>query len=298
MAKLLRLLLLTIALPLVYALVVEAYLFVRADITIGSIVWFLYGFVPTFFLYFVLTLGGNPNIVFINTFRHELTHASVSILFFQFPTVFVIDLREWLKARRGGHEIAARPSVRRQPSVRRRRSVGHRRSVRRPGNSQLAVGGTGPARGDFLNALAPYFLPLFTVPLLLVRPFAPGAVVKIVDVLIGVTYAFHLVTGILEFGPHQSDVKNTGTIFSYAFVLLMHVVFLLIILLIVSGNYADIGAYFRAAWARAQAAYGATLAWIGDRLVPALQHLWEELRPAEAGGATAPPGGTLRGFAL
>jgi hypothetical protein len=287
MGKLLRFLLLVIALPLVYALVVEAYLFLRADISLGSVRWFLYGFIPTLFIYFLLTVGNSPNIVFINTFRHELTHAFVSILFFQFPTLFMIDLREWLKTRRAGHQVAARRSKRRRRSTRRRRSV------RRLENSQLLVGVTGPARGDFLNALAPYFLPLFTLPLLLLRPFAPGSVVKIVDLLIGITYAFHLVTGILEFGLHQSDVRNTGVIFSYTFVILMHIVFLVIILLIVSGNYAGIAAYFRAAWARAQAAYGVTLAWIGNSLVPALRHLWEDLRPAWAGGATVTSGGTL-----
>jgi len=155
------------------------------------------------------------------------------------------------------------------------------------------VGQTGPARGDFLNALAPYFLPLFTLPLLVLRPFAPDSVVKIVDLLIGITYAFHLVTAIKEFGLHQSDVTKTGVIFSFAFVILMHIVFLLIILLIVSGNYAGIAAYFRAVWARAQFAYSATLAWIGNSLLPALRRLWEDLRPAWAGGATATSGGTL-----
>ncbi len=272
MGKLLRFLLLMIALPLAYALVVEAYLFLRADIALGSIRWFLYGFIPTFFIYLLLTLDDGPNIVFINTFRHELTHAFVSILFFQFPIVFTIDLREWLKARRVRHRVAARPSTRR------------RRSVRRLKISEFVVGGTGPARGDFLNALAPYFLPLFTLPLLLLRPLAPGFIVKIVDVLIGATYAFHLVTAIKEFGPHQSDVTRTGVIFSYVFVIVMHIVFLLIILLIASGNYAGIAAYFRAAWAHAQAAYGVTLAWIDNSLAPALRHLWEDLRPAWAGG--------------
>lgn len=293
MGKLLRFLLLIIALPLVYALVVEAYLFLRADITLGSVRWFLYGFIPTLFIYLPLTLGKSPSIFFINTFRHELTHAFVSVLFFQFPTVFAIDLRQWLKTRRAGHQVAARTATRRRRSTRGCRSTRRSRSTHRLKNRQLLVGVTGPARGGFLNALAPYFLPLFALPLLLLRPFAPGSVVTIVDLLIGITYAFHLVTGILEFGLHQSDVKNTGVVFSYAFVILMHVVFLIIILLVVSGNYAGIAAYFRAAWARAQAAYGVTLAWIGNSLVPALRHLWEELRPAWAVGATVTSGGTL-----
>jgi hypothetical protein len=295
MAKLLRFLLLVIALPLVYALVVEAYLFLREGITFDGIRWFLYGFIPTFFIYFLLTKDRNPNIVFINTFRHELTHAFVSILFFQFPEVFAVDIRQLVKARRAGQGIAPQPSTSRRPSgnrrrpVRRRRSGGRRRSVRtrqsvrRSKTSEAIVGFTGPPRGDFLNALAPYFLPLFTLPLLLLRLFAPGSVAGIVDVLIGATYAFHLVTAIDEFGLHQSDVTRTGVIFSYAFVILMHIVFLLIILLIVSGNPTGVPAYFRAAWARAQVAYGVTLAWIGDTLVPALRHLWEDLRPAWAG---------------
>ena len=117
--------------------------------------------------------------------------------------------------------------------------------------------------------------------------------IGIEDVLIGATYAFHLVTAIKEFGPHQSDVTRTGVIFSYVFVALMHIVFLLMILLIVSGNYAGIADYFRAVWARAQAAYGATLGWITNSLVPALRHLWEDLRPSWAGNATAASGGTL-----
>lgn len=169
MGKLLRFLLLVIALPLVYALVVEAYLVLRADITLSNIRWFLYGFVPTFLIYLPLTRAKSPNIVFINTFRHELTHAFVSILLFTFPTVFFIDLREWLKTRRSGQRTAARPSIRRRRSARRRRSI------RRLKNSELAVGGTGPPRGGFLNDLAPYFLPLFTLPFLLLMPFAPDS---------------------------------------------------------------------------------------------------------------------------
>ncbi|MFN2227769.1 MAG: hypothetical protein ACK2UY_15725, partial [Anaerolineae bacterium] len=170
---------------------------------------------------------------------------------------------------------------------RRRRTTRRRPSGRRLKNSQVAMGETGPPRGDFLNALAPYYLPLFTLPLLLLRPFAPDAIVSIVDLLIGATYAFHLVTGILDIGPHQTDFTKTGLIFSYTFVILMHIVFLLIILLVVSGNAAGITAYFRAAWARAQIAYGVTLAWIRDSLLPALRNLWEDHRPAWAAGAHA-----------
>lgn len=268
MAKLLRLLLLVIALPLVYALVVEAYLVLRADIALGSIRWFLLGFIPTFFVYLLLTLDPSPTIQFINTFRHEMTHAFVSLLFFQFPHVFSIDLREWLRQRRARRRTATQPAMHR------------RRSARRLTLNQIHVGETGPARGDFLGTLAPYYLPLFTLPLLLLRPIAPGSLVKIVDLLIGVTYAFHLVTALREFGLHQTDVTRTGVIFSYAFVLTMHIVLLLIILLIVSGDYAGIAAYFRAAWVRAQAAYAATLPWLTTTLLPALRRLWDDVRPA------------------
>lgn len=75
-----------------------------------------------------------------------------------------------------------------------------------------------------LLVLTPYYLPLFTLPLLLLRPIAPQSIQQDVDVLIGVTYAFHLLTSIKDFGWKQTDIKSMGRIFSTGAIILFQTV--------------------------------------------------------------------------
>jgi hypothetical protein len=239
MRKLFRLLLLIVLAPFVYAFVVEAFVFVRGNITLESIKWFLYGFGPTLLIYAVLSLGKSPTILFIEVFRHELAHAAVSTLLLRPPTHFLVDIR---------------------------------------GTGTRAGGLTGPVGGDFLAVLAPYYLPLFTLPFLLLKPIAPESIQKVIDVLIGVTYAFHLVTGIKDFNWKQPDIKSMGRIFSTVVVILFQIIWLVIILCVVTNNYAGIVSYFKSSVARGLDAYAVVLEAARTKLLPALKRVWEAVR--------------------
>jgi hypothetical protein len=111
--------------------------------------------------------------------------------------------------------------------------------------------------GCFWVVLAPFFLPLFTLPLLLLKPVVPPPFDQVVDFLIGFTLAFHYVRLYNDLKVKQSDIIDTGIIFSLVFSVVMNLVFLLVILVVVSGQYSMIPEYFKASWERAVTAYQA-----------------------------------------
>jgi hypothetical protein len=121
MGKLFRLLLLIVLAPFVYAFALEAFAFVRADIAFQNITWFLIGLSSCLLIYVVLPHRSSKTIRFIEVFRHELAHATVSILFLQMPQIFTVDVSKDEAGKKGE---------------------------------------TGPLRGWFLAYLAPYYLPV------------------------------------------------------------------------------------------------------------------------------------------
>ena len=116
-------------------------------------------------------------------------------------------------------------------------------------------GGETVARGCFLVALAPYFLPLFTLPLLLLKPVVPPPFDRVIDFLIGFTLAFHYVRLYNDLKTTQTDITRTGTIFSFFFSVVMNLIFLVVILAVVTGRYAMIPEYFKTSWERTKATY-------------------------------------------
>ncbi len=90
--------------------------------------------------------------------------------------------------------------------------------------------------------LAPYFLPVFTLPLIFVRPFISSfAYFPVLDFTIGMTVAFHFIGVIKEFKAHQSDVQRVGMTISYLLVIFFNALFLVLIIAMV---FADINAFF------------------------------------------------------
>lgn len=103
--------------------------------------------------------------------------------------------------------------------------------------------------------LAPYFLPVFTLPLLIIKPFVvPGIYAKI-DFLIGVTLAFHYVGLLKEFRAAQPDIQDGGLLFSLIVVIFLNCVVLLVILNFVTNTWSEIPGYFRDALAQAKIWY-------------------------------------------
>ena len=83
----------------------------------------------------------------------------------------------------------------------------------RPVGLQVSPDGSGLAQyrgsGNWFISLAPYFLPLATLPVLLIGSF--GVVQSYCyQLLLGVVAAFDLVIGFRQIGQHQTDFAPTG----------------------------------------------------------------------------------------
>lgn len=103
--------------------------------------------------------------------------------------------------------------------------------------------------------LAPYFLPLFTIPLIIIKPFMSVSTYTFVDFFMGLTWAFHIVGVFNEFGVRQTDLTRVGMRTSFMIVLVMNCIFLVIALGFALEQYAAVGAYFKEAFLRAWKIY-------------------------------------------
>jgi len=186
-------------------------------------------------VYFLLyVIALEGSIDFLETLEHELTHAAASIMLFRMPSKLVVDLE----------------------------------------SGSRKVGEVKTTAGCFLVFLAPYFLPLFTLPLLLLKPIVPPPFDKIIDFLIGFTLAFHYVRVIKNLHGEQSDITKTGTIFSAVVLVFLNLVFLVIILAVVTGNYSSILEYFKASFERTKEAYKVAYETIQSVQLPNLEGLF------------------------
>lgn len=171
-------------------------------------------------------------IQFIETFEHELCHIVVGKLMLRNIHSFEIGTGGWGRVMffsipdGQGEILAYEPDPLQEP-----RSDG------------IAI------------ALAPYCLPLTTIPLVVIYVLAPVDVQPIFGVIIGISLAFHYVGLIREFSPRQKDIKDTGLFFSIILVILSNAILLAIIVLILLGNGSDIKDYFQNALADAQLLY-------------------------------------------
>ncbi|MFB0535413.1 MAG: hypothetical protein ACETWR_10565 [Anaerolineae bacterium] len=126
---------------------------------------------------------------------------------------------------------------------------------------------------DSLITLAPYYLPVFTIPLAVIQPFVFYPIHLIIDFLIGFTLAFHYAALFRkEFRWSQSDIKKTGRIFSFCVVCILNIIVLVIILCIVSRNYLGILNYFKNSFARTPESYQTAL-----RILTMLSDLADQL---------------------
>lgn len=92
-------------------------------------------------------------------------------------------------------------------------------------------------RDNFIISLSPYFFPLFTVIILIFRLLVKENLYIYIDILIGITYLFHLRTFILQFSPQQTDISTHGFLFSLTFILLMNIFFFGLIITVIGGGY-------------------------------------------------------------
>lgn len=129
---------------------------------------------------------------------------------------------------------------------------------------------------NFIITLAPYYLPVLTIPLLIIKAFAPPVAYAPLDFLIGFFYAFHVVSlATFELRPSQPDIKKVGWIFSFVMIGILNAIFLAIILCAVLNNYAYLPTYFKNSFFRAIEAGKTIVQWVKELLLPRL----DQLRP-------------------
>ena len=146
-----------------------------------------------------------------------------------------------------------------------------------------------PKGGGCLRTLAPYYLPLLTIPFLLIRALVsfvyswrdaplPIFLAGPLDLLIGATWMFHLVCTLKEFRPSQPDIKETGMLASFIAVLFLNVVVVVLIVAVVTGSYTEFLDAIKAIPPATVAAYQAVLGFSKTRVLPIVEGWIQRLR--------------------
>ncbi len=234
MIRILNLVLVILLAPALFAFVYEGALFIASVFTFEATMWFLLGAVLSLFAYVVFLHG---SIGFIEHLLHESEHAVAHFLrTFKLPTRMEIDPEK---------------------------------------GSKVVV----TDKGGCLVVLAPYYLPLLTVPVLLLKALAslalpllkmslPLFLTVALDLLIGATLMFHVACTVMEFGSFQKDIKKTGWIASIVLVLFLNFMFVLLSVAVVTGSYAELVDYAKAAGATTVDTYKAALDFLKTSLLP------------------------------
>ncbi|GAB4376331.1 MAG: hypothetical protein Kow0042_22560 [Calditrichia bacterium] len=95
-------------------------------------------------------------------------------------------------------------------------------------------------KGNEFIALAPYFFPLSSIIIQIPKMFIQSQYQVYLNVLLGFTYFFHLLNLFGEFHFQQSDIKETGPIFSTFLVLFLNILFCGIVVSSLRGEWGDI----------------------------------------------------------
>jgi hypothetical protein len=113
---------------------------------------------------------------------------------------------------------------------------------------------------DAVSYLAPYCLPLLALPFMIVRLLVPPSMEPAANLLIGVTMGFFYTNLLREFGGSATDFPGAGGfVFSAIIIALANSILLVVVLSIVSADYAGILEYVRASWSRSLVHYEAAI---------------------------------------
>lgn len=105
-------------------------------------------------------------------------------------------------------------------------------------------GGSVEIEGDnFMIALSPYFFPLLSVMIVLIKPSVFSQYQWILNGLLGFTLMFHLVHLVREFHPSQPDLKKYGLLFSFLVVLFFNVFFIGLCIASLQGDWGPMKGY-------------------------------------------------------
>lgn len=237
--KLLYFTLLVLLGPFLFTFAYEGVLFALSVFTLGAATWFLVGAGISLVAHLLLL---QDSLRFLEILMHELEHATIAFLFtFRLPTKMEIDTE---------------------------------------GVSKVVT----LDRGGCFKTLAPYYLPLLALLPLLLRALAapafswlgldlPNFLAVVLDLLIGATLTFHIVTTCKEFRPAQPDIKKVGLITSIVAVLSLNLMFLVFSIAAVTGSCAEWWVYVKDAATATVGAYQAAYIFLTERLLPGVGDL-------------------------
>lgn len=114
-----------------------------------------------------------------------------------------------------------------------------------PGGGETVYTG----RGSALIRLAPYVLPTFTFLGLALAPVVRSRYETGLVVTLGVTWGFHVLTGVVESHPRQPDLRRGGLLASYLAVVGLSVVLYPLAALASVGGWPLVRRWGRLAWA-------------------------------------------------
>ena len=221
MRKLLRLLILIVLAPFLYALAYEAYLFLVSNVRDYLVTGFTAGFAAYLLLY--VPVFGHM-VLFIEHFAHEMAHAIVA--FVSLSTV---------------RRLIVNPI---------------------PGPNEEGSSVTTTSGSNCLTSLAPYYLPVFVLPLLIVKLVVVPRFHGVMNVLIGVATGFYYARLLREFRLSQTDIQKAGLIASLCLTAVLNAVFLVIILCAVLDRYSSILDYFQNSFVRTPKFYVEAWRWL------------------------------------
>jgi hypothetical protein len=235
MKKLFRLLLLIGLLPLLFACSIEVLPFLATGIKPGPLSWFVAG-----------------------AFLYTLLHGATSFLGGQHPTglAFTQHLKHELS-----HALVGGLFLQKTSEMIVNPDQGSRVIYRNRGGPQGLI------------SLAPYYLPLFTIPLLFIKLIVDPPYDNWVNLGIGFTLAFHYLQLVNEYGSHQTDITKTGKIYALVVTLFMNLMFLFVIKCFVFETYSDLIDYLGRGWARIKASYQATWTALRPRFVELINEI-------------------------
>lgn len=99
--------------------------------------------------------------------------------------------------------------------------------INRDGSGHVAhYGGS-----NFIVGLSPYCFPMFTIILMLIYPVVISKYWWYLDIFVGLTFAFHLVSFARQFGFWQKDISSQGPLFSISFIIFFNIFFSSVVLL-------------------------------------------------------------------
>ena len=219
--------------PLVVAFCLQAFFSLTGNVAWQDLTWMLVGLVGYFIVYIVIN---SNNLRFLETLEHEFIHAVTVI----FSLSTLVRLRVYPEKNESGEGFSSTEY-----------------------NNFEGMVNWSPS-GCFLIFLAPYFLPILTIPLLLIHPFVPLSLTPFIDVLIGVTMGFHYAALAKEFHLEQTDIQKQTLPFSVVITLLFNTIILVLVISVVADDLRLTLDYLREAFARSYGYYSVIAAWIGD----------------------------------